>query len=464
MFKSQIQINNFFVFFLFVHVLVWTLVPTLTNSNLPLDTIEALAWVTDFQWGYIKHPPLSAWFPGLVFKIFSDQDWAYYFLSQIFVVLSFIIVWKLSEDFFQNPIYRLISILLLESIYFYNFTTPEFNVNVCQLPFWSLTVFYCWKGVKQNENLSWALFGIFAGLGILTKYIFFYLLISLALFLIYLVFKNKKFNFKYLIAITSFFIVLFPHILWLVNNDFIPFKYALDRTNLENSILLLHIFNPLQFIAKQFVILIPFFVMLLIIISKFNAKINFKDKKFIFLLVINTFPIILLFITSFITGAKIRTMWMTPFYLFIGIFCVYIFQAKILLKRLIYFFMMFLTLFILSPFGYYFSTITQKNKKTNYPGKEISQIIQTKWDNFFSNKIEIVFGNEWDAGNLSYHLKSRPKWTSKAPKSTEMGIVVIGDYNETKYVNEICNSPAMLSRIVLIQVKPFHNVCMIGKK
>ena len=27
----------------------------------------------------------------------------------------------------------------------------------------------------------------------------------------------------------------------------------------------------------------------------------------------------------------------------------------------------------------------------------------------FSNEIEIVFGNIWDAGNLSYHLKSRPK-------------------------------------------------------
>ena len=29
--------------------------------------------------------------------------------------------------------------------FFYNFTTPEFNVNVCQLPFWSLVVYYSWK-------------------------------------------------------------------------------------------------------------------------------------------------------------------------------------------------------------------------------------------------------------------------------------------------------------------------------
>ena len=45
----------------------------------------------------------------------------------------------------------LISVLLLESIYFYNFTTPEFNVNVCQLPFWSLVVFYSWKIYETKE-------------------------------------------------------------------------------------------------------------------------------------------------------------------------------------------------------------------------------------------------------------------------------------------------------------------------
>ena len=351
------QINKFFVIFLCVHALVWTLVPTLTNSNLPLDTIETLAWASDFQWGYIKHPPLSAWFPGLVFKIFSNKDWLYYLLSQIFVVFSFIIVWKFSEDFFQNPLYRLISILLLEGIYFYNFTTPEFNVNICQLPFWALTVFYSWQGVKQNKYSHWIFFGIFSALGILTKYIFVYLLISLVIFFIYIFLKSKKFNFKYLIVIASFFIIFFPHLLWLINNNFISFKYALDRTNLENSILFLHIFNPIQFLIKQFGILIPFFMMLLSIIPVFGTKINLKDKKFVFLLTINILPIILLILTSFITGAKIRTMWMTPFYLFIGVIFVYIFQDKIKLERLKYFFVTFLIFFILSPSIYYFSTV-----------------------------------------------------------------------------------------------------------
>ena len=38
------NINNLFYIFITVHLIIWTLVPILTNNNLPLDTIEALAW------------------------------------------------------------------------------------------------------------------------------------------------------------------------------------------------------------------------------------------------------------------------------------------------------------------------------------------------------------------------------------------------------------------------------------
>ena len=180
------DVSKILAFFLFVHLVTWTLVPSFSNINLPLDTIEALAWGNELQLGYAKHPPLSAWFLEAFYQIFGNNDWAYYFLSQIFVVLSFIIIFKFSEDFFQNQIHSLISILLLEGIYFYNFTSTEFNVNVCQLPFWALTVFYCWRGIKRNDKISWFLFGVFSALGILSKYLFVYLLFALSLFLVYI--------------------------------------------------------------------------------------------------------------------------------------------------------------------------------------------------------------------------------------------------------------------------------------
>ena len=107
------DIDKILIIFLFSHLIIWTLVPSITNNNLPLDTIEALAWGSDMDWGFNKHPPTSAFFLNLFYQLFGNQDWVYYLLSQIFVVSSFFIIFKFSEDFLSNRFYSLISILLL---------------------------------------------------------------------------------------------------------------------------------------------------------------------------------------------------------------------------------------------------------------------------------------------------------------------------------------------------------------
>ena len=103
-------------------------------------------------------------------------------------------------------------------------------------------------------------------------------------------------------------------------------------------------------------------------------------------------------------------MWMTPFYLFSGVLLVYIFQQQVSLKKLKYFFSVFLILFIFSPAVYLYVSISQTDKRTDYPGKEIAVKTQYAWDQQFNSKINVVLGDEWSAGNLSYHLKSRPVW------------------------------------------------------
>jgi 4-amino-4-deoxy-L-arabinose transferase-like glycosyltransferase len=408
------NINNIFFIFILSHLIIWTLVPTITNHNLPLDTIEALAWGSNLDWGFNKHPPMSAFFPEFFFQIFGSQDWAYYLLSQIFVIIAFYYVFKFAYEIFQNIKLSLISVFLLESIYFYNFTTPEFNVNVCQLPFWSLVVYYSWKiyETKEIKFLDCFLVGLFAAAGFLSKYLFIYLLVSIDLLFIWLIFvnKTKKFDFKYLITIELFIILLVPHIIWLFNNDFITITYGLKRTGLEGSGILDHLKYPFIFLLKQIGILIPFFFLIFLLIKKIRLKINFKDKKLLFLLFINILPIGLMFLTSVITGSKIRTMWMTPFYLFFGVLFIYIFQSQINLKKINSFLYGLLFLFFLSPIIYSFESLTNKDKRTDYPGKQIAAKVQIIWDQDFDNEIQFVTGDEWDAGNLSYHLKSRPKW------------------------------------------------------
>ena len=115
---NKININTLFYIFITSHLIIWTLIPTLTNNNLPLDTIEALAWGSNLEWGFNKHPPMSAFLAEIFYQIFGSKDWAYYLLSQICVIISFFVVFKLAEDFFENKVFCLLSVLLLEGIYF----------------------------------------------------------------------------------------------------------------------------------------------------------------------------------------------------------------------------------------------------------------------------------------------------------------------------------------------------------
>ena len=408
------NINNIFYIFLISHLIIWTVVPTLTNNNLPLDTIEALAWGSNLDWGFNKHPPASAFFIEVFYQIFGSQDWAYYFLSQIFIVITFFFVFKFANEILDNTFLSLISVLLLESIYFYNFTSPEFNVNVCQLPFWSLVVYYSWKiyNSKDIKFLDCFLIGLFGAVGFLSKYLFAYLLLSILILFIYIIYlkKLKKFEFKYLIIVEIFLVLLIPHIIWLYENNFITFTYGLARTGLEGSDILSHIKFPLIFLFKQIGILLPFFFLSWLLTNKNRIKINFKDNKFIFLIFVNLIPIVLIFFTSLISGSKIRTMWLTPFYLFFGVMIVYIVKSQINVKKLKTFFSSFLVLFFLSPILYSYVSISQTDKRTDYPGNEIAKKVQLAWDQDFNEPIQFVVGDEWKAGNLSYHLKSRPTW------------------------------------------------------
>tara|TARA_B100001027_G_C16109274_1_gene259702 strand:- start:14 stop:496 length:483 start_codon:yes stop_codon:yes gene_type:complete len=159
-----------------------------------------------------------------------------------------------------------------------------------------------------------------------------------------------------------------------------------------------------------------------------------------------------------IFGAKIRTMWMTPFYLFLGVLILQIFKENLNKKNLKNFFLAFIVFFVISPSTYLFVSYSNEYKRTDYPGKEISNLVQRRWDKNFSNKISIVIGDEWYAGNLSYHLGSRPKWYNTIENdlssiTNKTGVIYTGN---PKILKKFC--PGIYGTI-----KPI-GICMIGAK
>ena len=112
----------------------------------------------------------------------------------------------------------------------------------------------------------------------------------------------------------------------------------------------------------------------------------------------------------------------------------------------------------MSPLIYALVSEIDQTKRTDYPGKEISRLVQNKWDENFVNEIKIVIGDEWSAGNLSYHLSSRPSWyndlkNKKSEITDEQGVIYTGN---PKILKDICPG-------VFGEIKPV-GYCMIGKR
>ena len=416
---------------------------------------------SNLDWGFNKHPPFSAFAVEVFYFIFGTNDWAYYLLSQIFLIIGFFFVWKFSNEIFQDQILSLISVFSLTGIYYYNFTTPEFNVNISQIPFWALCIFFFWKGLHSDRKINWVFFGIFSSLGFLSKYLFIYLLLSLLIYFICNMRQYKKHISNYFLSIAISLALLTPHFIWLFKNNFVTIFYGINRSGLSEFDLINHLLNPLIFICKQILILIPFLIIINVILKKIKIRFrkNFiKNRKILFLITINLIPLALILITSALTGAKIRTMWMTPFYLFFGNLVVAIFKNQLELKKLKKFFYIFSFFFLLWPSVYFTISILDETKRTDYPGKEISRLVQNKWDDNFINEIKIVVGDEWYAGNLSYNLYSRPIWyndlkNKKTPIKDDEGVIYTGN---PKILRKIC--PGIYGTI-----KPV-GYCMIGKR
>ena len=449
--------KNIFYLLCLYHLIIWTLVPYFSNKNLPLDVIEALAWGQDFNLGYNKHPPLSAWIPGLLFKIFGNKDWVYYLLSQIFIVISFIFLWKLSSFFLKNKSQILLSILAIEGIAFYTFETPQFNVNICQIPLWIGTIYFFFKSIKYNKITDWIVTGGLAALGFLTKYIFAYLLISLFFYLIFIFLKKKRINFNFLYALLTFFIIIAPHFQWLIQNDLTTVYYALKRGGLNEVSIYNHLLNPFKFLINQIIVILPFLLLIYFLIKKIKIKLNLNNEKFIFLLFSFLLPFFLILITSVITGSRIRTMWMIPFYSLIGIFFVFLYQDQINLKKLKKFNILLIIFLIVSPTLYSLRSI-YNDTRTGYEGKKIALQIEKEWKTISKDDISNVGFSEWYAGNLSYQLSNRPKVFLEENNNfyKKPAIIIAKDIGPS-----LCNRKNINVKNIIYKKIDNHDVCFI---
>ena len=78
------------------------------------------------------------------------------------------------------------------------------------------------------------------------------------------------------------------------------------------------------------------------------------------------------------------------------------------------------------------SVTWKRSQHTVFTESYFVEKVQKKWDSEFNEPINVVLGDEWNAGNLSYHLKSRPAWEGELDKSK------LDSYNTFICIDNIC--------------------------
>ena len=309
---------------LFLHAVVWTALPSLLYANLPLDLIEALTYGREWQLGYDKLPPLPWWLVEIAYRLFG-HDFAYYLLAQIAVVAALWLIWLTARPL-AGPLGALVAVLIVDGLHYLNYTSTKFNHDVVQLPFWALAGFAFHRALRGGRIGHWLLLGFAIGVSLWSKYFVVVLAAPLALFILY----DREAR-KVLatpgpyIAVVAALITMAPHIVWLVQNDFLPFIYAEHRA-LPSRGLVDHIWHPLQFGVGQAFFLVPSLLIALPLFfprrrtNEMALSADTFDRRVVNWLALGPFATVVAM--SAISGRGTVAMWGYPLWLFLGLWIV----------------------------------------------------------------------------------------------------------------------------------------------
>ena len=395
-----------------VYMLAWIIVPMFAIANVPIDTLEGYAWGHEWPLGTYKHPPLAAWILEALAVLTNRAAWAHFLANQLAVIATFWAVWQTGRRIVSET-GAVIGALLLAAIPYYNIIIPEFNPNVLQLPFWALIGWSFHKAVKDDRMIDWLLLGLWSAASLYAKYSSALQLVSLTGLMLYHPEARKRLASKgpWLTVLTTV-ILLLPHIVWLFENDFMPFTYAASRfEHLPYGPAFLVV--PALFIFWQAATLLPALLLYGIsfgIPSKTKTASSFDGM---FLCCVTFGPALITCLIAAVSGGVIRTMWATPFWNFIGLWAVFYFQPDFSSKNFRRFIGLWSFIFIAGLVGFFSIEalgpyVTHKAKRINFSGQRFAEQISKIWHQRYHQPLRYVVGDTWIGGNIAYYAGDRP--------------------------------------------------------
>ena len=407
-----------FAVFLALHALVWTALPALLYPNLPLDLIEALTYGREWQLGYDKLPPLPWWLVEIVYRLIG-VDTAYYALAQLAVIGAFAAIFMTARPL-VGGVGALVSVLILDGLHYFHFTAAKFNHDVIQLPLWALAGFAFHAALKHGRLVHWALLGLAIGLALWAKYFVAVLAAPLALFL--LADRDAR---KALatpgpyVALVVAAVVMAPHLLWLVRNDFLPFVYASARAAPSRG-LFDHLLHPVVFAVSQLVFLIPALLIAAALVwpkardeaPATPSTADAFDRRIVTLLAFG--PAATTVALSAISGRGTIAMWGYPLWLFLGLWMVLHAPRVLEPARLARIGALWAAVFVLFAVVFAVSysvlpAIDHRYRAVFFPGDRLADELALRYRAATGRPLVYVVGSMWEGGNVAHYASEQPR-------------------------------------------------------
>lgn len=403
------RLYPFLTLSLCIYFVLWSFLPAVLAPSLPLDVVEGIIWGREWQLGYYKHPPLPSWLLDLFVRLLGH--FGPYVLSQLCIVATLIMVYQLGRYIVSSQKAFIGSVLLL-AVFYYTWPSLEFNHNIAQLPIWAglcLSFYHAWK---DNKRTVWICFGLIAGLGLLTKYSVALLLVTLLMYSLISKHRARWLTLNPWLAIVIMSLVFLPHLVWLSTHDWLPFTYAIGRSDeAGNGIGRLTAF---KFIGTQMINHLP-----LIIIAlacgwhrlAHKPAVWSEDEKMLLAMAFG--PALLTMTLGLVFGIGLRDMWGTPMWNYSGIvLLMWVSDAdmQVISKRLEKGLLIFLLLITLamSTYSVAGARLSGKPSRMHWPQAALSLQAQQAWQTVSHCPLDAVGGIDWLAGLIAVNAPSRP--------------------------------------------------------
>jgi 4-amino-4-deoxy-L-arabinose transferase-like glycosyltransferase len=427
-----------------VHAAVWTVLPALLYLNLPLDLIEALMYGREWQLGYDKLPPLPWWMVEIAYRLVG-RDFAYYLLAELAVLAAFVLVYATARPL-VGGIGALVSVLVLDGLHYFNYTAVKFNHDVIQLPFWALAGYALHRGLRRRRLSDWILLGLALGLSLWAKY--FVVVLAAPMIAFALVDRDARKALTtpgpYLAAAVAL-VVAAPHLVWLVQNDFLPLAYAEHRAVLPRG-WYDHLWHPFVFAISQLFFLIPSLAIAAPMFwphaskpALISAQAGIQDRnrradadgpgsplargsvgygadafdrRIVGWLAFG--PLATVLAMSAVSGRGTVAMWGYPLFLFLPAWLVLAARRAIDDARLARILAAWAVVFacLAAAFVLNYDVLPRfdhRYRAVFFPGEALADALSQRYRAATGQPIAYVIGTMWDGGNVAHYARSRPR-------------------------------------------------------